>query len=789
MMTYCAHSKNRQGQEQPLKEHLSEVARLAGEFAGVFEAGEEAELAGLLHDIGKYSERFRDRLDGKETGLDHWSPGAWIALGRPHQSIAAALAIQGHHIGLQKGDRASLGAMDLKRLAEAHPLNLRLTETAPDVLMQRLTAEGLAVPSVGQRLCPTLQVSAAAMLDVRMLFSALVDADFLDTERHFREARRPGLALQPERAFELVERHVTDLGRTSSTSPTVQALRDDLWSACLEASQGPPGLYTLSAPTGAGKTLAMLGFALRHAVHHLPSDPTKPPRFRRVVVVVPYLSIIDQTVKVYQKLFEKEFGPEYVLEHHSLAGTRTEGAPEGGAHADAESETRRRARLLAENWDAPLIVTTSVQFLESLFANRPSACRKLHRLANSIILFDEVQTLPLPLAIPTLATLSWLSHRYGATVLFATATQPAFSHLDEHVRGLGGSGWQPSEIAGPTLHLFGRTRQERRTRVEWPAPGEYLPWEMLAEHLAAAEPTVDDQGRQWPPQHLCIVNLKRHAEALFKTLAQRQVPNLRHLSTSMCPAHRAAVLDELKQWLEPENPQPCCLIATQCIEAGVDVDFGTVYRALAPLDAISQAAGRCNRHGRRPEGRVIVFHPEQEEKRLYPSEAYAQATLVTKSLLARYGAEGMDLYDPELCLEYYRELYDIARPETQREELLTAIRNQDFPEVARLYRLIEKDAVNLLVLYKPAQDKVRELAEEVRDTGLTSAWIQRARPYTVSIYRPSPDTLRSGYFEPVPLRGREGKGDAQDWFLCLDPNCYNDHLGLTLPEGLRSLIT
>lgn len=790
---YHAHSAPPGGKPQSVKEHLSEVARRAREFADPFGAGDEAELAGLLHDIGKYTRVFQERLQGRANGLDHWSPGAWIALSDPARAIAAALAIQGHHVGLQKGDRASLRAMEPGRLQAMHPLGLKLTEAATEPLRLCFQSDGLRLPQVAKPLCSVAQmVTAAAMLDVRMLYSALVDADFLDTERHFHAERRPGLPLQPERALALVQARVTALrqqsGSSTVASPKVQSVRDDLWAACLEAAAGPPGLYTLSAPTGSGKTLSMLGFALQHAVVHASTTEAGHPRFRRIIMVVPYLSIIDQTVNLYRSILAEELGAEYILEHHSLAGTRLESAPEGGDELDSESEARQRARQLAENWDAPLIVTTSVQFLESLFANRPSACRKLHNLANSIVLFDEVQTLPIHLTVPTLATLSWLAKRYGATIVFSTATQPAFSHLDEHVRALGHpeSGWQPREIVPMHYRLFERTGEERRTRVHWPSPGERTSWDELAarvaEEVRAAEANAESSG-----QTLCVVNMKRHALALVDLLRERGVERLRHLSTSMCPAHRAAVLSEIKGWLDPAHPEPCCLVATQCIEAGVDVDFATVYRALAPLDAIAQAAGRCNRHGRRPVGDVVVFRPDDEE-RLYPTDAYQQAALVTDSLLRRRGPEGMDLYDPELFATYYRELYDLARPQEQREALRDAIRAQDFPEVARLYRLIEKDAVNLLVRYPEAESEVEALAAEVRREGLTASWVRRARPYSVAIYRPDRAMLQSSFLEPVPLRGKGRAGEAQDWFLCLDPECYDPDLGLNLPAGSRSLV-
>ena len=311
-MTYYAHSAPPGGSPQTVKAHLSEVARLAREFAGPLGASDEAELAGLLHDIGKYTCLFQRRLAGQEHGLDHWSPGAWVAL-RQYGSIAAALAVQGHHVGLQRGDKASLRALEPAHLASSHPQQLRVTATSPEPLLRCLEEDHLRVAAPQSPLCSAPGATAAAMLNVRMLFSALVDADFLDTEQHFQGGRPRGIDLKAPHALELVQSRVARLRATGLASPDVQALRDDLWDACLLAGEGAPGLYTLSAPTGAGKTLAMLGFALRHAASH----GSLPPRFRRVVVVIPYLSIIDQTVKEYRALFESEFGKHIVFAFHT----------------------------------------------------------------------------------------------------------------------------------------------------------------------------------------------------------------------------------------------------------------------------------------------------------------------------------------------------------------------------------------------------------------------------------------------------------------------------------------
>jgi CRISPR-associated endonuclease/helicase Cas3 len=775
---YLAHSANEAGAVESLHEHIACVTRRAAKFADAFGASEEAVLAGMLHDLGKYGELFQQRLRGKGRGIDHWSAGAWTAI-RKHRSIAAAAVIQGHHVGLQKIDKDSLCGLDPNRLANHHPLGMRLSEPDVDLLCARMRAEvGEPAAPVASLYGLDFQETTAAMLDVRLLFSALVDADFLETEGHFQGKadgqkvyRREGPALNALAALAILDAHVNSLAQQTRSSAKVAAIRSDLQRACRAAAQQDPGLFTLSAPTGSGKTLAMLAFALAHAAQH---------NLRRVVIVIPYLSIIEQTATTYRELFRPHFGDHYILEHHSLAGTRPEPAIAGEADADNEDEARCTARLLAENWDAPIVVTTSVQFLESLFANRPSACRKLHRLAESVILFDEVQTLPPHLAPATLATLSHLSARYRTSVVFATATQPAFSCLERQVRDLGGPGWQPSEIVAPALDLFGRAK---RTHVNWPNLARPTPWETIADSLAKAP-----RG-----QALCIVNLKRHALILLKTLKDQGSDALFHLSTSMCPAHRTVVLDEVKARLKAG--QSCRLVATQCVEAGVDVDFPVVYRAFGPLEAVAQAAGRCNRSGCMPEpelGEVHVFLPDEpDETRAYPPGIYGQAAGITRMLLQERGSQGPsiddpNIDDPKVFDAYYRKFYDVTNvadiSQGRAGELAEAIRRQDFVRVAELYRLIPKDAINVLVPYDlPAYE---ELAE-VRNSRLTGDWIRKARPYTVGLYRPKPGLPI--WLEAVPVaRGRA----AEDWFiyLCLgNKSDYDPTLGLC-PADMGALI-
>jgi len=761
-----AHSASKAGRRDPLRSHLQKVAQRAALFAKPFGADAEARLAGLLHDLGKYGELFQKRLRGEERGIDHWSAGAWVALQRyQKRGLAIALAVQGHHVGLQQVAKDSLRRLDPGQTSRSD--GLRASETDVARLLRALSDDGLALPdasAVGDSLYGGSEVGkAAAMLDVRMLFSTLVDADFLETEAHFagnaegtERYRVAGLLLEPQEALSKLTAYLDRLSRESDAAREVNDLRTDLLRTCLETGECRPGLFTLTAPTGAGKTFSMLAFALKHAAAH---------GLRRVIVVIPYLSIIEQTVREFRRALGLEPLSQYILEHHSLAGTKpADPSPEG----DREGEGPRREQLLAENWDAPLIVTTSVQFLESLFANRPAPCRKLHRLARSVILLDEVQTLPLPLVVPTLATLSRLTERFGSTVVFSTATQPAFSHLDSAVKAYCTGGWTPHEIVPSTLRLFERAQ---RTQVEWPADGtQAVSWPDLAAELATY------------PQALCIVNTKRHAFRLCSELYNQVPGGVFHLSTNMCPAHRQTVLGEVRRRLK--SGEPCRLVSTQCVEAGVDLDFPVAYRAFGPLDAIVQAAGRCNRHGHALLGILHVFLPDEpNEESCYPDGAYRQAAGVTRILLRRHSPAHVDIHDPELFNEYYRELYDLLRPEKRNAELLEAIQRQDFAEAAQLYRVIPKDAINVLVPYDPGAFDA--LADAARNDGLDRDWIFKARAHSISLFKPGRDAPIRRYLDPI----RTGKGTpTEDWFIYLERDHYDPMTGLVPPQSMECLI-
>jgi len=778
---FFAHSANHGGIFEPMREHIDPVARLAAQYAAVFEATDQARAMGLLHDIGKYAERFQRGLRDHAPAGKHSMAGAILALQCYKQlGCMPAAAILGHHGGLGVLEsRWCAWAQSLTGHIQSRPKDV--TETDLRLLVQRFREDGLDFPPVAAGLKPG-GVSSDDMLDTRILFSALVDADFIETEAHLegdsdgpRRYRPEGPSLTPQKALAAVEEHVRSLQNKADADPQMHAMRQELHDSCLAAADLPPGLFTLAAPTGSGKTLAMLAFALRHAARH---------ELRRVVLVMPFLNIIDQTAKLYHRLFAPEngFPEDYVLEDHSLAPTRRPSEEEDPLAQ--ESESQRLIRLLAENWDAPIVLTTNVQCLESLMSSRTSACRKLHRLAKSVVMFDEVQTLPRELAVATLAALSRLRARFGASIMFATATQPAFEHLDGHVCRISTAGWRPQDI----LHASEQGKffelASRRVCVHWEHDTP-VHIEDLADRLA------DDESDQL----MCIVNLKRHAQMLAKLLAENcGITSVRHLSTLMCPLHREAVLDDVKCSLDPDRPKPVRLISTQCVEAGVDIDFPVVYRAMAPLEAIAQAAGRCNRHGARPRpGRVHVFKPlDNEHEPIYPP-GYEQAARVTETFVndcLRRGIPAEDmLHDPGLTSRYFRDLYVLTgtgRDAHQRErDLYKAMRAGNFREVARLYRLIPADTINILVSYKP--DLFDRLLQEIRSdeerqSGFIRRWIAVARPLTVSIYRPADDAPIWTYLDPIYFARRQAIHDEPDWYAVLPGLEYDDSmLGLIMP--------
>jgi CRISPR-associated helicase Cas3/CRISPR-associated endonuclease Cas3-HD len=732
------------GQWQPLRVHLRNVANAARRFAAPLGLDQEAELAGLLHDLGKYAERFQLRLRNPAIhGINHWAGGA--AQAAAMKASAVAFAADGHHTGipaLNDGDADLPLKKTISKFTDPN-LRLELTGQCPEdlaTLLARFKADGLELPTLAPRPVAKDQWFEEA-LRTRMLFSCLVDADFLDTENHFtpsQTAQRAVPELQPARALEILQRH---LNAKASDGP-VNALRRQLLADCLKAAGQPPGLFTLTAPTGSGKTLSSLAFALRHIIQHnaqfAESDPR---RFRRVIVVIPFTSIIEQTARVFRELFEPVFGPDYVLEHHSAVAPRN--LP-SGADKDAEDERLRRARLAAENWASPLVVTTNVQFFESLFSNRPSDCRKLHNIGRSVILFDEVQTLPTRLVPSLLSGVSLLVRDYGVSAVFMTATQPAFATAGKALP----YDWKPVEISSNPGAM---AETLRRTRIELAAPPAEITWPDLAAQLTAV------------PQSLCVVNTTKDARELFRLVQAADPAASFHLSARMCPAHRQEKLQVIRAQLAAG--QPCRLVSTQLIEAGVDVDFPVAWRALGPLDSIIQTAGRCNREGRHAEPcPVIVFRPKDGGK-LPPG--YEQVMKITNSFLDRFEDAQARIHQPEFYAQYFAELYGLRGPEScQADPVFAASAAFNFPKAAQECQLVGNETRAVLVKWQRGADLAEKLAQQKH---LTAAECREAQRYSVNLYQ-------SEFFE-AQARGYIYQ-PAVTWDFWVWNSDYDEQLGL-----------
>ena len=553
---FYAHSREGKSRAewQRLEEHLHGVAERARRFGSQFQSADWAWNAGWLHDLGKATNAFQSYLlrsnglddseydaDGSES--NHASTGAAFAEDRlrlPGRVLTYLLA--GHHAGLPDWDTSETGNAALVRRLEEGRKNLATIQAfAADVQAKMLP---LSKP-------PPFVKPENFHFWVRLLFSCLVDADRLDSEK-FENGEKTALRstfpsigdLAPKlfQALETLEQ--------KAKAGEVNRVRAEIRRACEAAAERPPGLFSLTVPTGGGKTLSAMVFAIRHALKHEKC---------RIIYVIPYTSIIEQTAKTLGDIF----GPGNVVEHHS--------------NLSPEKETVRSS-LAAENWDAPIIVTTNVQLFESLYAAKPCRARKLHNIVNSVVILDEAQLLPPELLTPCVDVINQLVNWWGVTVVLATATQPALPKLEK-----------PQEIIPQDANLYGRLK---RTEIRLPGNmTERTQWTDIAARLQQHE------------QVLCVVNTRKDCHDLFKLMPAGTI----HLSALMCGAHRSEVIAEMKRRLAAN--EPCRVISTQLVEAGVDIDFPVVYRALAGLDSIAQSAGRCNREGLlRDQGRLGQVH-------------------------------------------------------------------------------------------------------------------------------------------------------------------------------------
>lgn len=697
---FFAHTPGKTGEWHDLISHLERTAQGASKNAAKFGSGEVARLAGLWHDVGKFNPGFQEYLRRCERaastgespppkGVPHAAFGGRFARGAypPLMQI-----IYGHHAGLQ----------------ETEHVKQRMGDLAPDTVYEvvlRLARENLSGFGSPENPNALLDNPPRDALQyeflLRMVFSALVDADFIDTESHFdperAEARGIGNAT-PVEMWELLERDQTARFAEDEDTTQVNRVRAEVYESCKSAAEMPRGVFRLSVPTGGGKTRSGMAFALRHAIEH---------GMDRVIVAAPYTSIIEQTTAVYRDIF----GGEAVLEHHSAVQWEREPTVAEPSEAERLHERRARSRLATQNWDAPLVVTTTVQLFQSLFADRTSLCRKLHNISRSVILLDEVQTLPAGLLAPIVSVLGELVRRYGASVVLCTATQPALDGRTPYLEGFDSvEDIVSRERVAAHFHSL--------RRVEYEIPKEEWSWEELARRVA--EEARDSSA-------LVVLNARKDALAVLDAIGNDH-PGLFHLSTLLCGAHRRDVLEEVRRRLK--EGEPCLLVSTQVVEAGVDLDFPVVFRALGPLDRIVQVAGRCNREGKIPDGgRVFVFTPQEGRM---PRGEYASAFDQTKVLLKRQP----DLHDPDIFREYFSQLYQVVS--TDREGIQELRERCDYPEVARRFRMIEDDTTPVIVQYVE-KDRTRErdrvwMLERIRrERMLRPGDHRRLQPYVVGL--------------------------------------------------------
>ena len=713
--SFAAHtpSTHRPGQWHDLKEHLTDVATVTQRLARKLSAGELGYYAGLWHDLGKYNPEFQKYLEQceavrnssqKPRGPRHAIHGAILAA---ELCPPLAAIIYGHHAGLPNYS-------DLKNKVSLQ--NPTRRESYREVLKLAQKDLGELQPTVDLRSTlknfPTNKLSQELLL--RILFSCLVDADYLDTEEHFEGEERKKIEVSITGLWTTFEQKRQRFLETVSDRTTpVNQVRDQVYQACFNAAEQQPGIFRLPVPTGGGKTLSGIAFALRHAMLN---------QYERVIFAVPYTSIIEQTVKVYRGIF----GSEAVLEHHSaVRDEEVQGSEDDQFHSqEGAMRAQAQARLATQNWDAPLIVTTTVQLFESLFANRPSRCRKLHNLIGSVIVLDEVQTLPIALLTPIRSVLEELVERYKVSVVYCTATQPPIQGKNPYFDGF------KSELVRDII----KPEQAKNhfitlKRVEYEQPPEALSWEQLVEDV------------QTNRQALVVLNTRKNALSVLDAvgvemaeyssvssyeaevqaaLAQSQIL---HLSTLLCGAHRRAVLEEVRRRLKAK--EPCLLISTQVIEAGVDVDFPVVYRAMGPLDRIVQAAGRCNREGKmQGKGRVVIFELIDGKT---PTGEYGKAVQETRQLLQE---SELDLHSPDIFENYFQRLYQIE--ERDKHGIQDLREKRDYPEVAQRFRLINDNTMPVIIRYNA---EVATILAEINRRGLWSSDRRKLQPYIVNLPR------------------------------------------------------
>lgn len=755
---------------QPLSVHLEAVARIASELASKARPLDDnfaslANLSGLLHDLGKYTDCFQQMLRTGRGRCQHAIHGAMLAYfgtagatQEPRLNTVMA-AIIGHHAGLADWCDYSKKLNDPRYRGEFEDLVARASDDCSELgrIMSGLGIQQDAFPGA---------TKAELDLFIRMLFSCLVDADRLDS------ARRPLLQddLRADERLQTLVKHIADLQKDSPDG-RVKRMRAQVLEDCLNAASSQQRLFSLSVPTGGGKTLAAMAFALRRAALY-------PKRFRRVIVVIPFLSIIEQNAEVYARVF----GRDALLEHHSGSVQKLAkhdedhfipASDKGVQEEEKFQETGLRPET--ENWDAPLIVTTSVRFFESLFSNHPSDLRRVHNIARSIVILDEVQTLPRRLLGPLLDMMKELAEDWDTNFVFSTATQPAFEFQTDRPQHKSDLRWPPGTLTEIIHEPASLHKALKRVEICWEIkPEQAVGWPEIAQRMTAV------------PQCLAIVNVRDHASQLYEELlrvAEQKGLNKEgvfHLSTRMCASHRLRVLDKIRQRLTAG--ESCHVVSTQLVEAGVDVDFPLVLRALAPLDSIVQAAGRADREGKltaalgRPGGKVVVFLPEDE--RMPPNE-YKQAAGITDRIAKQELLDGNSVQvDSADAIRLYFENYYGESGTDLGEDLLKLRKNLDFASLAEKFEMISNRTRDVFV---PDDEEAQKAIERLRSSRELTRPLRRTLQRHIVGLSPSEFEKAKGVIERVATAA----GD--EIWVAVD-QAYDEQLGLIFNPGPERLV-
>lgn len=714
-MIYLAHISEDRLREQTVKAHCNETAELAGKFAGSFGHEKWGYCEGMLHDIGKYTPEFYSRLKGSNIKVDHATAGAQLCWSLKGYYQYISYCIAGHHAGLpDTGDMADTG----NKPTMCGRLKKKICNYQDYAL--EIQVPELAQPSL--KLCRGKDPSFPLSFFIRMLFSCLVDADFLNTEEFMKDGKVERSSGAPVTILrERLRNHIAGW-LDNQDLLTINGRRTEILKRCIAMGQEERGVFRLTVPTGGGKTIASLAFALEHAVRN---------SMERIIYVIPYTSIIEQNAKVFRDIL----GSDNVLEHHCNVdyGSGEELIP---------------MQLAAENWDKPIVVTTNVQFFESLFSNKTSKCRKLHNIANSIVIFDEAQMLPVEYLKPCIAAMEELAVNYRSSIVLCTATQPALEGLFSE-----NAGWK--ELCPRVKEQF-----EFFKRVQFIKLGT-ITQEELESRLS-----VEDQA-------LCILNTKRQVQKLYQAMKGEGVY---HLSTAMYPAHRSRILDKIRERLK--NGKRCLVISTSLVEAGVDLDFHAVYRQLAGIDSMIQAAGRCNREGKRraEESGTYIFTLDGV------SRVYGQETQIDTAKQILESREEISISDPEIIHDYFARLYHYRGDALDKKEILGHFRKMRFPfaEVSRKFKLIEQKTAAVFI---SNEDAAAQILSEIQTKGLTRHLMRQAGQYCVNIYVQEQEKFYgAGLIRPLDSNVPDGL-----WVL-KDNGCYSEDMGLDLAVDYGSAV-